>query len=214
MLAFLPYIGLNQSTQFYIVFSYFVCAELLQSCLTLCDPKDRSLAGFSLQGFSRQEYWRGFPWPPPGELPDRDQTGVSYNAKDSLTTEPTGKPHFIISLWLILSANVIIMTAIIIESIYCSACAFFTLFHLVCGTVLKCGPYCANLQTKKLRFKELELCSESNIHPDAVAKLDSKPGVMIPYVKFLMPSAPVSHKARIYCLLPRNKEKESILWWL
>ena len=103
------------------------------------------------------------------------------------------------------------MTAIIIESIYCPACTFFTLFHLVCGTVLKCGPYCANLQTKKSRFKELELCSESNIHPDAVAELDSKPGVMIPYVKFLMPSAPVSHKARIYCLLPRNKEKESIL---
>ena len=33
---------------------------------------------------------------------------------------------------------------------------------------------------KKLRFKELELCSDSNTHPDAVAELDSKPGVMIP----------------------------------
>lgn len=57
------------------------------------------------------------------------------------------------------------MTAIIIESIYCIACTFFTLFHLVCGTVLKCGPYCANSQSKKLRFKELKLCSDSNIYP-------------------------------------------------
>ena len=99
MLAFLPYIGLNQSTQFYIVFSYFVRAELLQLCLTLCDPKDHSLAGFSLQRFSRQEYWSGFPCPPPGELPDPGIRRESPTLQeDSLPTEPTGKPHFIISL--------------------------------------------------------------------------------------------------------------------
>ena len=37
-----------------------------QSCLTLCDPMDCSLS----MGFSRQEYWSGLPFPPPGDLPD------------------------------------------------------------------------------------------------------------------------------------------------
>ena len=29
----------------------------LQSCLTLCNPVDCGLPGFSVRGFSRQEYW-------------------------------------------------------------------------------------------------------------------------------------------------------------
>ena len=29
-------------------------------------------------GFSRQEYWSGLPFPSPGDLPDRDQTLISY----------------------------------------------------------------------------------------------------------------------------------------
>ena len=33
-------------------------AKLLQLCLTLCSPKDC------------KEYWSGFPFPPPGDLPD------------------------------------------------------------------------------------------------------------------------------------------------
>ena len=41
-----------------------------QSCLTLCDPMDCSLSGSSVHGFSRQEYWNGLPWPPPGDLPN------------------------------------------------------------------------------------------------------------------------------------------------
>ena len=46
-----------------------VPAELLQSCLTLCDPMDYKLAGSSVHGFSRQEYWSGLPCPQPGDLP-------------------------------------------------------------------------------------------------------------------------------------------------
>ena len=39
-------------------------------CWTLCDPGDCShLAPLSM-GFSWQEYWRGLPFPSPGELPD------------------------------------------------------------------------------------------------------------------------------------------------
>ena len=31
--------------------------------------RDCSLPGFSVHGFSRQEYWSGLPCPPPGNLP-------------------------------------------------------------------------------------------------------------------------------------------------
>ena len=48
-------------------------------------------------GFSRQEYWSGFPFPPPGDLPDPGIEPVSPVSPalqvDSLpTTEPLGKP--------------------------------------------------------------------------------------------------------------------------
>ena len=46
-----------------------MCAKSLQSCLTLCDPIECSPPGSSVHGFSRQEYWRGLPCPPPGNLP-------------------------------------------------------------------------------------------------------------------------------------------------
>ena len=39
-----------------------------QSCPTLCDPMDCQTPLF--MGFSRQEYWSGLPFPPPGDLPD------------------------------------------------------------------------------------------------------------------------------------------------
>ena len=45
-------------------------ASLLQSCLTLCDPMDGSSLAPVSMGFSRQEYWSGLPWFPPGDLPD------------------------------------------------------------------------------------------------------------------------------------------------
>ena len=43
--------------------------SLLQLCLMLCDPMDCSPPGSSVMGFSRQEYWSGFPCPSPGILP-------------------------------------------------------------------------------------------------------------------------------------------------
>ena len=45
-----------------------VCAKLLQSCPTLCDPVDYSQFPLSM-GLSRQEYWSGLLCPPPGDLP-------------------------------------------------------------------------------------------------------------------------------------------------
>ena len=40
-------------------------AKSLQSCLTLCDPRDSSPPGSASLGFSRQEHWSGLPFPSP-----------------------------------------------------------------------------------------------------------------------------------------------------
>ena len=48
------------------------------SRVRLCDPMDCSLPGFSVTGFSRQEYWSGVPLPSPRESSwPRSQTQVS-----------------------------------------------------------------------------------------------------------------------------------------
>ena len=40
-------------------------------------------------GFSRQEYWSGFPFPSPGDLPDTGiETASPAVASESFTTEP------------------------------------------------------------------------------------------------------------------------------
>ena len=43
-----------------------LCAKLLQSCPTLCNPMDWGFPGSSVHG--RQEHWSGLPCPPPGDL--------------------------------------------------------------------------------------------------------------------------------------------------
>ena len=40
-------------------------AKSLQSCPTLCNPRDGSPPGFPSLGFSRQEHWSGLPFPSP-----------------------------------------------------------------------------------------------------------------------------------------------------
>ena len=53
-----------------LLFSRFVLhAKSLQLCLTLWDPMDCSQASLSM-GFSRQEYWSGWPCYPSRNLPD------------------------------------------------------------------------------------------------------------------------------------------------
>ena len=47
----------------------YACVHAL-SRPALCNPKDRSLPGSFLHGFSMQEYWSGLPFPPPADLPD------------------------------------------------------------------------------------------------------------------------------------------------
>ena len=67
---------------------------ITQLCLTVCDLMDciAHQAPLSLE-FARQEYWRGLPFPPPGDLPDPGIKPWSPLLQaDSLLTEPPGKP--------------------------------------------------------------------------------------------------------------------------
>ena len=47
---------------------YFHHAKWLQLCLTLCNPVDYNFLAPLSMGFSRQEYWRGLPFPSPRDL--------------------------------------------------------------------------------------------------------------------------------------------------
>ena len=58
-----------------------------RSCLTLCSPME-----CSLPDVSRQEYWSGWPFSSPGDLPNsgiKPRSPVSQ--ADSLPSEPPGK---------------------------------------------------------------------------------------------------------------------------
>ena len=65
-----------------------VCAQLLQSCLTLCDPMAYSLPGSSVYGIFPTETMDWFSCPPPEDLPDSGIEPVSPALQvDSLSTE-------------------------------------------------------------------------------------------------------------------------------
>ena len=53
------------SSAFILGLPSLVCAKSLQSCPTLGDPMDCSPLALLSMGFSRQEYWRGLPFPSP-----------------------------------------------------------------------------------------------------------------------------------------------------
>ena len=78
-----------------------VCARTLvtQSCLTLCDLMDSVLQAPLSMGVSRQEYWSGLPFPPPGDLPDPGiEAGSPASQADSLPSEPR-RGNLIIYVW-------------------------------------------------------------------------------------------------------------------
>ena len=69
-----------------------VCAQSLQSCLTLGNTIDCSPLGSLSMGFSRQKYWSGLLCPPARDLPDPGIKRVSPTLQmDSLPTELPGK---------------------------------------------------------------------------------------------------------------------------
>ena len=47
-----------------------VCVCAAQLCLTLCDPMTVACQAPLSMEFSRQEYWSGWPFPSPGDLPN------------------------------------------------------------------------------------------------------------------------------------------------
>ena len=68
-----------------------VCA---QTCPTLRDPMDCGPPGSSVYGIL-PEYWRGLPFPPPGDLPDPGIEPISPAspalAGGFFSTEPTDR---------------------------------------------------------------------------------------------------------------------------
>ena len=47
-----------------------VLCLVAQLCPTFGDPMDCTSQDPLSMGFSREEYWSGLPWPPPGDLPN------------------------------------------------------------------------------------------------------------------------------------------------
>ena len=91
---------------------HLVCAKLLQSCPTLCDPVDCSSPGSSVHGFSKQEYWSGLPCPPLGDLPNpgfEPLTHVSCIDRQVLYQWVTWEDCKFTTRWQIKSLNVTMM---------------------------------------------------------------------------------------------------------
>ena len=69
----------------------------LQLCPSLCDPMEIVCQAPLSMGFSRQEYWDGLPFPPPGNLPDRGIEPASLKspalAGQLFTTSTTWEAH-------------------------------------------------------------------------------------------------------------------------
>ena len=70
-----------------------MCVLVAHSCPTLCDHMDCIASQASLSmGFSRQEYWRRYPFLSPGDLPDPGmEPGSLALQADSLLPEPPEK---------------------------------------------------------------------------------------------------------------------------
>ena len=94
----LPCYNLRLAIIFFLGLGFPICCMgtglFTQLCLTLCDPTDCSLSGYSLSmEFSRQESWSGKPFPSPGDLLDSGiEPGSPALQADSLSSEPPGKP--------------------------------------------------------------------------------------------------------------------------
>ena len=73
-----------------------------QLCPTLCDPWTAAHQVPLSMRFSRQEYWRGLPFPPPEDLPDPGIEATStvspVLAGEFFTTESPGKSEFIVKV--------------------------------------------------------------------------------------------------------------------
>ena len=66
---------------------------VIQSCLMFCDPMDHNLQAPLSMEFSRQEYWRGLPFPSPEDIPNPGfEPGSLALPGDALSSEAQGRP--------------------------------------------------------------------------------------------------------------------------
>ena len=77
--------------------SPFGACLVIQSCLTFCGPMDCNQPGSSVHGISKQEYWSGLPFSPPGDLPDPG-TEPEFLVSPAVAgrffiSAPSGKPY-------------------------------------------------------------------------------------------------------------------------
>ena len=84
-----------------------VCVSVAQSYPTIATPWTVAHQAPLSKGFSRQEYWRGLPFPSPGDLPDPgiEPTFPALQV-DSLLSEPPGKPQecsYIIVIYILMT---------------------------------------------------------------------------------------------------------------
>ena len=72
-----------------------VCVLVTQSRPTFCDPRTVAHQAALSMGFSRQEYWSGWPFPSPGDLPDPGiESRPLASQADSLPSELSGSWTF------------------------------------------------------------------------------------------------------------------------
>ena len=79
-----------------------------QQCLTLCDPMDTAKFLCPWR-FSRQEYWSGFPGPPPGDFPNPGTELASLTspafAGRFFTTSATWEAHLLLIIHYLFPKN-------------------------------------------------------------------------------------------------------------
>ena len=74
------------------------CGLLAQSlsCVQLfCDPVDCSPPGLFVHGIFQARYWKGLPFPSPGDLPD---PGILNSVCLALQAKPPGKSHILVTV--------------------------------------------------------------------------------------------------------------------
>ena len=81
--------------KFHIVFYVLCCAQSLSHVQLLVTPWTVACKAPLSMGFSRQEYWSGLPFPPPGDLPNPGtEPRFPTLQADSLPDELPGKSCF------------------------------------------------------------------------------------------------------------------------
>ena len=82
---------------FFLINFFFFFLNFILHVQLFCKPMNCSSPGSSVQGFPRQEYWIGLPFPSHRDLPNPgiELTSPAFSG-GFFTTEPPGKPHEVV----------------------------------------------------------------------------------------------------------------------